>query len=53
MVEMFNLFNRTNFTNVDNIYGTGPFPGNALPTFGQFTEAAPPFQAQLAARISF
>jgi hypothetical protein len=53
MAEMFNLFNRTNYTNVDNIYGTAAYPGNALPTFGQFTEAAPPFQAQLAARIVF
>jgi hypothetical protein len=53
MVEMFNLFNRTNYTNVDNIYGTAAYPGSPLPTFGQFTEAAPPFQAQLAAKISF
>lgn len=53
MVEMFNLFNRTNYTNVDNIFGTGPYPGSALPTFGQFTEAASPFQAQLAAKIAF
>lgn len=53
MLEMFNLFNRTNYTNVDNIYGTEAYPGRPLPTFGQFTEAAPPFQAQLAARITF
>lgn len=53
LFEAFNLFNHTNFTNVDNVFGTGAYPGNPLPTFGQFTEAAPPFQAQLAVRVAF
>jgi hypothetical protein len=53
MFEAFNLFNRTNYTNVDNIFGTGAYPSNPLPTFGQFTEAAPPFQAQLAVKLLF
>jgi hypothetical protein len=53
MFEAFNLFNTTNYTNVDNIFGTGAYPAQALPTFGQFTEAAPPFQAQLAVKIGF
>ena len=53
MFEAFNLFNTTTYTNVDNIFGTGAYPGSALPTFGQFTEAAPPFQAQLAVKIGF
>jgi hypothetical protein len=53
MVEAFNLFDHTIYTNVDNVFGTGAYPGSPLPTFGQFTEAAPPFQAQLAVKLSF
>jgi hypothetical protein len=53
MFEAFNLFNHVNYTNVDNVFGTGAYPGSPLPTFGQFTEAAPPFQAQLAVRVAF
>jgi hypothetical protein len=37
----------------DSIFGIGQYPTTPLPTFGQFTEAAPPFQAQLAAKVSF
>jgi hypothetical protein len=51
MFEMFNLFNRTNYTQVDNICGK-TYPCT-ITSFGQFTEAGPPFQAQLAARLSF
>jgi hypothetical protein len=51
--EVFNLLNRTNFTEVNNIAGPGAFPGGALSSFGQFTQAAAPLQVQLAARISF
>jgi hypothetical protein len=53
MLEAFNLFNNTTYTNVDNVFGTGAYPGSPLPTFGQYTEAAPPFQAQLAVKIGF
>jgi hypothetical protein len=53
MFEAFNLFNTTTYTNVDNVFGTGAYPANPLPTFGQFTEAAAPFQAQLAAKLAF
>jgi hypothetical protein len=53
MVEVFNLFNRTNYTDVDAIFGKGPYPDNPSPTFGQFTAAAPPFQAQFGAKVSF
>jgi hypothetical protein len=51
--EVFNLFNRTNYTDVNNIFGTGSYPDSPLPTYGQFTQAGPPAQVQLAARISF
>lgn len=53
IVEVFNLFNRTNFTEINNIFGTGAYPSSPLPTFGQFTQAAAPRQAQLAVKIEF
>ena len=53
MVDAFNLFNRTNYTQINNVFGSGAYPTDPLPTFGQFTEAAPPLQVQLAARLSF
>ena len=51
--EVFNLFNRSNFTQVNNVFGTGAYPTAPLPTFGQFTQAAPPRQMQLAVKIGF
>jgi hypothetical protein len=53
MLEVFNLLNRVNYTEVNNVFGTGAFPDNASPTFGQFQRAAPPRQAQIAARVVF
>jgi hypothetical protein len=53
MVEVFNLFNRANFTDVNNVFGTGAFPASPLPTYGQFVRAAAPRQAQLAVRLAF
>jgi hypothetical protein len=53
MFEVFNLFNRTNFTEVNNVFGVGSFPDVALPTYGQFQRAGPPRQAQLAVRVLF
>ena len=50
---MFNLFNRTNYTEINNIFGTGAYPTSPLPTFGQFTQAAPPRQVQLAFKVMF
>jgi hypothetical protein len=51
--EVFNLFDRTNYTDINNVFGTGAFPNQPLATYGQFTQAGPPLQVQLAARISF
>jgi hypothetical protein len=51
--EVFNVFNRSNFTQVNNIFGTGAYPTTPSPTFGQFTQAAPPRQIQLAVKIGF
>lgn len=51
--EVFNLFNRANFTDVNNVFGTGAFPSAPLPTYGQFVRAAAPRQAQLGIRLTF
>ncbi len=51
--EVFNLFNRTNFTEINNIFGAGAYPASAVPTYGQFERAAPPRQVQVAVRFEF
>jgi hypothetical protein len=53
MFEIFNLFDRTNFTEVNNVFGTAAYPASPLPTYGQFQKAAPPLQVQVAARFTF
>jgi hypothetical protein len=59
MIEVFNLFNRANFSEVNNIFGTGEFPADPLrdasgrTTYGLFQKALPPRQVQLAARVEF
>ena len=51
--EVFNLLNRVSYREVNNVFGTGAFPDNPAPTYGQFQRAAPPRQVQLAARVVF
>jgi hypothetical protein len=53
MFEVFNLFNRTNFTRINNVFGTGAYPQNPLTTYGQFTAAGAPRQIQLAVRVRY
>ena len=53
IVEAFNLFNRTNFVDVNNIFGRGAYPVEPFATFGQFTQAGPSRQIQIGAKISF
>jgi hypothetical protein len=53
MLEVFNLFNRVNYTDINNVFGVGPYPDAPLPTYGQFQRAAPPRQAQVAVRLVF
>jgi hypothetical protein len=53
LVEAFNLFNRTNVLEVNNVFGTGAFPAQPLPTYGQFQRVAPPRQVQIGARLRF
>ena len=53
IVEVFNLFNRTNFTEINNVFGTGVPIRQPLPAYGQFVQAAQPRQAQVAVKVSF
>ncbi len=51
--EVFNVFNRSNFIDVQNVFGVGAYPTNPAPTFGLFTQAGNARQIQLAARVRF
>jgi hypothetical protein len=57
--EVFNLFNRANFSEINNIFGGGAFPGQPLTdaqgrvTYGRYEQALPPRQVQLALKVSF
>ena len=53
IVEAFNLFDRTNYSEVNDSFGPGSFPSQPLPSYGLFTKALPPRQVQLAARLTF
>ena len=59
MVDIFNLFNRTNFTEVNNVFGPGPFlrspsrDAAGRVTYGRYEKAAPPRQVQLGVRLNF
>ena len=53
VLDVFNLFNRTNFVDVQNIFGTGAYPAQPSSTFGQFTQAAAGRQVQVGLRVSF
>jgi hypothetical protein len=53
LVAVFNLFNRTNFTEVNGIFGTGAYPSSPSPTFGQYEKAASPRQVQIGLRLGF
>jgi hypothetical protein len=59
IVEVFNLFDRTNFSEINNIFGRGAFPDQPQTdtqgrvTYGLYEQALPPRQVQLAAKLSF
>ena len=52
-LDVLNVFNVTNFTDINRVFGLGAYPTAPSPTFGQFTQAGPPRQLQIGARISF
>ncbi len=59
IVDVFNLLDHTNYTEINNIFGTGAFPNapqkdaSGRVTYGTYTEALPGRQIQLAAKIIF
>lgn len=59
MVDVFNLFNRTNYTEINNIFGRGAFPGAPQTdaagrvTYGVYEQAQPGRQIQLGAKLTF
>jgi hypothetical protein len=53
IIEVFNLFNRASFTDVNSIFGIGAYPQAPAPTYGQFQKAAPPLQVQVGVRMTF
>ncbi len=52
-LDVLNVFNVTNFTDLNRVFGTGAYPSQPLPSYGQFTQAGPPRQLQIGARMSF
>lgn len=52
-LDVLNVFNVTNFTDVNRVFGTGAYPSAPLPAFGQLTQAGPPRQLQIGARFSY
>jgi hypothetical protein len=53
ILDVFNLFNRVNYTDANGVFGPGRYPLDAAPSFGQYTQAGAPRQGQLAVRVSF
>jgi Carboxypeptidase regulatory-like domain/TonB-dependent Receptor Plug Domain len=59
IVDVFNLLNRANYTEINNIFGVGAFPNapqkdaQGRVTYGTYTEALPGRQIQLAAKLIF
>jgi hypothetical protein len=59
LVEAFNLFNRVNYSEANNVFGPGAFPdqpqrdAQGRVTYGRFVKAYAPRQVQLAARFRF
>jgi hypothetical protein len=59
IAEAFNLFDRTNFSEINNIFGRGSFPtqpqtdAQGRVTYGLYEQALPPRQIQLALKVSF
>lgn len=51
--ETFNTLNHVNGVTLNGSFGTGAYPTNPLPTFGQITAVGDPRTAQLGLRLSF
>jgi hypothetical protein len=53
LVEAFNLFNHANETARNTTFGTGAYPTDPLPAFGQITAVGEPRSVQLGVRARF
>jgi hypothetical protein len=53
MVEAFNVLNHFNGVTRIGVFGTGAYPTNLLPTFGQTTSVSEPRTLQLALWLRF
>jgi hypothetical protein len=53
LAETFNTLNHVNGVTINGTFGTGTYPGNPLPTFGQITAVGDPRTAQFGLRLSF
>jgi hypothetical protein len=53
IAEVFNLTNQRNAIARNTNFGTGAYPANPLPSFGQVTAVGEPRSAQLAVRLRF
>lgn len=53
VVEGFNLTNRSNVVTRNTNFGTGAYPSDPLPSFGQVTAVAEPRSFQLGVRLAF
>ncbi|HYA16284.1 MAG TPA: TonB-dependent receptor [Bryobacteraceae bacterium] len=53
LAEMFNALNHVNVVTVNGVFGTGTYPTNPSPTFGQITAVNDPRSGQFALRLSF
>jgi hypothetical protein len=57
--EVFNVFNNTNFTDVNNVFGPGAFPNQPATdasgrvTYGLYNQALAPRQVQFALKVGF
>jgi hypothetical protein len=57
--EVFNLLNRSNFSEINNIFGGGAFPNQPLTdaqgrvTYGRYEQALAPLQVQIAVKVTF
>ncbi len=53
IVEAFNLTNRSNVITRNTNFGSGSYPDNPLPTFGQVTAVGEPRAVQIGLRMRF
>jgi hypothetical protein len=52
-VDVLNVFNTTDFTDINRVFGTGAYPNQPQIGYGQFTQAAPPRQVQIGVRLAY